>query len=458
MGAIPGNIDAGQSPPMTVPLRHFLVGLGFLLVGAAVGTLSTLGALSGHLSLAHVHLLLAGWVCVTIMGAMTQFVPVWSGVSLHSRTLSTVQLWVVTVGLGAFAAALLTGSYRWLPVGGGSMLLGFWVFVYNVGRTLAAARPWDVTERHFAIALGFFVLLTTLGVTLAVSFTHPILRGLPVTHGGVLGAHVTLAVYGAVLTTVFGALYQLGTMFTQSALHGVDLHIQRVEAYGYPIGVLALAGGRLFDVGVLARPGALLILTSVFGFGVLLARRLYEAQVPWTPMLSRYAVVAATMVGWSLWSAPYWLTDPLDPATRFGAPGAVHLLAFGLIGFVVLGTLYHIVPFIIWVHRYSDLLGLEDVPMIDDLYDDRLAATDFALLVVGLCLVVLTDVADLPTTVAIVGGVLVIAGIAVFLTNMLLVLHRHSPHTLAGILFERLATDSTESQAATDAEHHASRR
>ncbi|RQG94929.1 hypothetical protein [Natrarchaeobius chitinivorans] len=455
MGAILGNIDADQSPPLTVPLRHFLVGIGFLLVGAVVGPLSAIGVFSATLSLAHVHLLLAGWVCVTIMGAMTQFVPVWSAVELHSRRLAKTQLWIVTVGLAVFAIALLTGTYRWLPVGGVVMLLGFWVFVYNVGRTLASARPWDVTERHFAIALGFFVLLTTLGVTLAIGFVSPVFRSWPVSHGSVRLAHATLAVYGAVLTTVFGALYQLATMFTQSDLHGIDHAIQRLEEIGFPIGVVALAGGRLFEIGLVARVGGILILASVLGFGVLLARRLYEAQVPWTPMLSRYVVVATAMVLWPLWTGVYWVRDPLDPTTLFGAPGSVHLLAFGLIGFVVLGTLYHIIPFIIWVHRYSDLLGLEDVPMIDDLYDDRLAAADFALLTVGLGIVVLTDVISLPTTVSVVGGGAVIAGAAIFAANMVLVVRRHSPQPLLGILFDRFAVrgDGKQSQTGAESSH-----
>ena len=448
--AIPGTIDPDQSPPMTIPLRHFLVGLGLFLLGAVVGTASALDGLPGHTSLAHVHLLLAGWVCVTIMGAMTQFVPVWSGVGLHSRRLASAQLWVVTVGLVAFAAALLGGAYRWLPVGGGVMLLGFWLFVYNVGRTLAGARPWDVTERHFALALGFFVLLTALGLTLAVGYTHPLFADWPVSHGGVRQAHATLAIYGAVLTTIFGALYQLATMFTQSELHGVDEHLRRVEEYGFPVGVVALAGGRLFELLPLARLGGVLIVASVLGFGVILARRLLEAQVAWTPMLSRYAVVAASMIGWALWTAPYWVRDPLEPATLFGAPGAVHLLTLGLVGFVVLGTLYHVVPFIVWVHRYSDRLGLEDVPMIDELYDDRLAAVDFTLLLVGLGAIVAADAVRLPTAVSVAGGIAVTAGAAVFLANMLLVVRRHSPHTLPGVMFDRFALEDGRDRPPSD--------
>ncbi len=114
MSAIPGNLDTAQQPPMTVPLRHFSVALGFLFAGVGVGILLTVGAVSGLGQLAHVHLLLAGWICITIMGAMTQFVPVWSGTDLYSRRLASVQLVLVTVGLTGFAFAFILGVFVWL--------------------------------------------------------------------------------------------------------------------------------------------------------------------------------------------------------------------------------------------------------------------------------------------------------------------------------------------------------
>ncbi|MDX1745308.1 MAG: hypothetical protein R3324_05165, partial [Halobacteriales archaeon] len=408
MGVVPGNLDTARQPPMTVPLRHFLVGLGFLLAGLLVGTGIVLGVTAGFATLSHVHLLLAGWVCITIMGAMTQFIPVWSGTRLHSRRLSTLQLWLVTVGLLGFAVSLLGGHLSWLPVFGGTMLLGFWTFVYNIGRTLWTLPSYDVTERHFGLALGFFLLVTTLGFLLAVDFVHPLFAGLPISRADVVGSHATLAVFGAVLTTVLGALYQLATMFTQTELHGIDHQLRRIEEVAYPTGVVLVAAGRLASVALLARVGGVLVVVSLLGFGVILGRRLYETQVDWTPMLSRYSVVVPAMVLWAALALPVWLTDPLGRNTVFGAPGTVHLLVLGVVGFVVLGTLYHIVPFIIWVHRYSDRLGYEAVPMIEDLYDDRLAAVDFALLAGGTVVLVAADLLSLPSMVAALGGVSVL--------------------------------------------------
>ncbi|MDY6818806.1 MAG: hypothetical protein SVG88_09105 [Halobacteriales archaeon] len=440
MSIVPGTLETDQQPPMTVPLRHFVFGLGFLLLGVAIGLGIAIGLTPGWATLAHVHLLLVGWICLTIMGAMTQFVPVWSGVPLYSRRLAVVQLWPVVGGLVGFAASLLADSLPWLVVFGALMLVGFWIFVYNIGRTLWQVDEYDVTERHFIVALGFFLLLTPLGYLLAIDFSWPVFAGLPVSRVNVVGAHATLAVFGAVLTTVFGALYQLGSMFTQTELHGIDHPLQRVEETAYPIGVVSLAVGRLLDAGVIARIGGILIAGSVFGFGLILARRLYETQVEWTPMLTRYAVVVPLLALWSISALLTWIQQPLARTTWFGLQDGGHLLLFGVIGFVVFGTLYHIIPFIIWVHRYSEQLGFAEVPMIDDLYSSRIATIDVTLIGCGFLVLAGSEWVGSSSTLPSIAGVLVMLGSVLFVSNMLLVLRDHNPHSLGGVLFDSLSS------------------
>jgi len=438
MGAIPGNIETDQQPPMTLPLRHFVVGLGFLFGGALVGVGIAVDAIPGLGTLAHVHLLLAGWICITIMGAMTQFVPVWSGATLHSRRLASVQLTLVVVGLVGFVTGLVLNSLVWLIPFGGLMLAGFWTFVYNIGRTLFSLDSYDVTERHFLLSLGFFAVLTALGFLLAIDFTQPVFTTIDVNRPNVVATHVTFAVFGAILTTVYGALYQLGTMFTQTELHGIDEYLRPIEEVGHPVGVVLLAAGRLLDTVLVARVGGVLVLAAALAFSVILGRKLYEMQVAWTPMHTRYAIVVPGLAAWALITVPAWLRSPTAPDHLFGATGAVHLLVLGTIGFVVFGTLYHIIPFIIWVHRYSDLLGLEDVPMIDDLYNDRVATADATLLVSGTLVLVVVDLFEPPAVFQILGGGFVSLGIVIFTVNMLLVIRNHSPHSLSRILFGSL--------------------
>ena len=428
MAAVPDDVDTDTQPPLSIPLRHFVVALAFLLAGGVVGLADGLGLVTGLARAAHLHLVLVGFVCLTIAGAMTQFVPVWSGTNLHSNRLARAQLWLLAVGLGGLVVGFLGNRPSLLPAFGTFVLAGFWTLAYNVGRTLATARPFDVTEGHFAAALGFFVVLTPLGLLLAVGFVARPLAALPVTRGGVVAAHATLAVFGAVLTTVYGALYQLVPMFGQTELRGVDHTLRRVETVAHPTGVVVLAAGRLVGAAALARVGAALLLAGTAAFLVVLVRLLLSARARRTPMLTRYALLAPTGLGWVALAAPAWLRDPLGVAVRFGAPNTAHLLGLVFL-LVLLGTLYHIVPFLVWVHRYSDRLGFEAVPMIDDLYDDRLATADLVLVAAGGGLLGVGDLVG-RQFLAFVGGGALTTGLAVFVANLSLVLWRHAPSSL----------------------------
>ncbi|AEN05268.1 hypothetical protein Halar_1536 [halophilic archaeon DL31] len=423
MSHVPGAVDTEYQPPMAIPLAHFLVAIFFLLAGLGVGLLISLGALQGFATLAHIHLFLIGWVCVTIMGAMTQFVPVWSGVRLHSRRLAVLQLVLATLGLAGFAGALLTGTIRVFPVAGGLLAVGLWLFVYNIARSLPKPTAFDVTERHFALALAFFTLVPLLGLLLGIDLVVPLLGPWGIPRHAVVASHATLAVFGAVLTTIFGALYQLATMFTQTALHGVDQHLQRIEEFCYPLGVVLLAGGRLFSVQSVATLGGLLLLLGVAAFAAILLRRLVESRLGRTSMIDRYAVVGVAMVLWVLVTLPTWIDSPTRGASLFG--GSTPLLLFGVVGFTVFGSLYHIVPFIVWVHRYGDMLGYEPVPMVDELYTHRLASVDFWTLVAGTaCLVV--DSFGGPARLGPIGIVAISVGGLLFAVNIAIVVHEHA--------------------------------
>ncbi|WP_336337304.1 hypothetical protein [Haloarcula brevis] len=429
MSGIPADVDASAAPPMTIPLRHFVVALAYLVAGVGVGVA---GGRAGHL--AQVHLLLAGWVCLTIMGALTQFVPVWCGTDLHSHRLAATQLPLAAVGFAGLATGFLTATPALLPVGGAFALAGVWMLCYNVGRTLLDAAP-DVTAVHFGWALVFFAMVTAAGFVLAMDRAVGVLPLLGIGRHGLLLAHGTLAVFGAVLTTVAGALAQLAPMFTQADTGKVAAAAQRAETALYPLGVLALAGGRLVGSPALARLGAVLVAAGLGVVAALLARQLVGARVEWSPMLTRYGVAALSLCLWVGLTVPAWWADPLGYTGLLGQPATVLLV--GAVGFVVLGTLYHVVPFVVWVHRYSDRLGFEDVPMVDDLYDHRIAAGDGLGLSIAYVLLVSTQWRGMPEGTALVAGAAAFLGAVLFAGNLVAVLVEHGPQSLPALLTGR---------------------
>lgn len=83
-----------------------------------------------------------------------------------------------------------------------------------------------------------------------------------------------------------------------------------------------------------------------------------------------------TLVG--LWLASGWaLSEKLAARLAFGY-GVLAL--FGWVSVMIVGMTYKIVPFLVWHHRYSDLVGLRPVPPATQLLGALLPQTGFWLL------------------------------------------------------------------------------
>ena len=138
------------------------------------------------------------------MGAMTQFVPVWSGVSLYSRRLARRQLVLVTVGLLGFASGVTLGVFLLVAVGGAVMLAGFWVFVATIALTLGrepVPMVDDLYDHRLAVA-DWWALVAGSVLLLA---SRTVASG-PVTSSDVAGT-TTLAWAGGLFVTVGVVLF-----------------------------------------------------------------------------------------------------------------------------------------------------------------------------------------------------------------------------------------------------------
>ena len=429
MNVATADIDTDRQPPMGIPLCHFVVGLAFLVLGGLVGFGRAIGVVPGIAPAASAHLLVAGWVGLTIMGAMTQFVPVWSGVPLHSRRLARLQLPLAAIGLLGLVLALLTLRLGLAVAFAALAIAGFWLFSYNVARTLVRVERLEATLASFGLAIGCFLAATLLGGLLVVDYTVA-LFGSGVDRVAVIDAHVTLAVLGGVMLTVFGAIRQLITMFTGSEFDRVGRALLRVATVAYPIGLSSLVVGHLSSGRGFALVGGTVLVVATLGYTVALARPLARTTLPWTPLHAHYAVAIPAIGGWALYAASGWLADPLAPGRALGPPAAFELLAIGGVGFVVLGTLYHVIPFVVWFHAYSDRLGLEAVPTIDDCYSDRLASLEFLLVATGAVVVVLGASGTGSPIDPAIGWALLTAGFVCVAANMALVIARHAPGSI----------------------------
>jgi cbb3-type cytochrome oxidase subunit 1 len=116
--------------------------LGYFTLGMLLGLAMALDpTLMGRLRTAHVHVNLLGWVSMFIFGVAYHVLPRFTGQPLHSPRLADLHVVLANVGLVGMALGFaLHGPGPVVAVFGALETLGGLSFVYNVARTLLAAR------------------------------------------------------------------------------------------------------------------------------------------------------------------------------------------------------------------------------------------------------------------------------------------------------------------------------
>jgi hypothetical protein len=360
-GAPRGSLE--QAPPFALPGEHFAAALGWLALGAAglvvVAPDLARGGMFDPRAVAVAHCFTLGWITTSIFGALYQLFPVALGVPARSVQAGHRTFWALQAGV----ATLVAGTWFWVP----GLLVVAWVLLAAAVGGLA----WNllpqrrraprgrvigryVSAAHMALGLAMFVVLARIGAEFGLWDVERL---------GFLAAHVHLAAVGFATFTAMGVGSRLFPMFLLA--HG---HAERPLAWLGPVagaGLVALAAGELAAVRPLALAGGTVLAAGLAGY-VALVRDYYRHRVrrrlePGTAAaaLAVTFLAAAVALGlWVLWRPGF------DPrlAAAYGITGLA-----GWLTLLVAGMYQKIVPFLIWLHRFSARVGEPGVPRIADL-------------------------------------------------------------------------------------------
>ncbi|MBE8540290.1 hypothetical protein [Geoglobus acetivorans] len=374
-----------------LPLRFIYTGLIYLIVSSLAGIL---GLMEFPVRPLHSHMMLAGFVSLTIIGSMYQLVPTVTGTELKLRNLAEISYYLVNAGILLLIASFVSSVP--FSVSGMFYLAGAISFAVVVVVTLRYMRLKSPAVPFFVMSVAFYlagILYATLAFSGITSFS--------------IWAHSYILMAGWVGITTFGGLYELFPMLSLRKLRSTGLAYATlpmlifsvlVVSYGYHISEKSYVwlGKAVFSLAF-----TILVINLVL-------------------TLSRKSETPA----------------PLDisvkffiPALLFGLVGAFadlfgiewysvsHLYLVGWVTLTIIGAEYHIIPMISWMDKYSAKLGLEEVPMIADLFNESLAKILLLLSVVGALLIV-WDAGRL------FGGIILFAVFLLFTFDMIMVQRR----------------------------------
>jgi hypothetical protein len=373
------GIKPQNSPDLSLPLRYIIAAvIAFVLFATGVPLVAPdfMRTYDHPHVFALVHLAVLGWITMIMMGALYQLFPVALSARIHSVSLGKWNFWVYSVGVGGFVPSF----YLWWTPGialfGALAVGGVIHFVANMYRSYPSVKIWNAMAYYVLCALSWLTLTIAFGFVYALDEQFNWFDISPT----LLAAHAHLGLAGWLSLTLMGVSYKLMAMF--SLAHG---HSERLAYANLPIWNLGLAG--LVPSLVLAPHShiptifatILLLSATVFVSDMVLLlrhrRRKAISLEQWHAFVSFGSFLLAAVMGALMVAA--------GPPTSTWVVSYGYALLVGWFGFAIVGKYYKIVPFLLWVHRYSKQVGAKPVPLLRDMMDERLGYLSFAILLIG---------------------------------------------------------------------------
>ena len=337
-----------RAPPLAAPLRFFLTAPVFGILAGVLLLRSGADVFASRwtpAALALTHLVTAGFMLQIMLGAMLQILPVVAGANMAKplRVARFVHL-ATSVGALILVAALLSFSPLLFSLAALLLGLGVAVFVVACARSLWGVVSTSPTISGLKLSLVGLAVTVGLGVLLSLALIGTL--DLPVLQLTEIHLNWGFVAWGTILLAavayVVVPMFQLtpaypdwfGRGFAWSALLAVVLWTF-ADLGGWPLLAAALA------LLVVAAP------LLFFAITLLIQRRSKRARFDATQHYWRFALCSA-LAACSVWLASRYL--PTVAVTQewpllFGV-----LVLFGGFMSVMVGMLYKIVPFLIWLH------------------------------------------------------------------------------------------------------------
>jgi hypothetical protein len=356
------GLRTDQAPPLTVPTRFYLVApLALVAVGVLLMTAGP-AAFATRWSpwvLAVTHLLTLGYLGSILLGSLYQVIPVVAGVPVLSGTrVASAVLVAWVAGVAALVAAFLTNDTALFVVAPALLGAAFLGFGVPVGLALARAPTRNATVWGLRLAVaalvgvvgfGIHAALVRAGITTSRDYLLLVLRHAAL--GGLVWVGVLLV---AVSWQVVPMFYlappvprwsERPTLAAGLVLLLAVLILPMIAPNGLPLAALPAA---------VAIWGVHPWLTA----RAIVGRRRKRADFSLRFWLVGLAFGVLTL---GLYTVAVFATDPRW-ALALGWSAA-----FGWAGLIAHGMLSRIVPFLVWFHRFSPLVGKQPVPSMREL-------------------------------------------------------------------------------------------
>lgn len=399
------------APSVSLPLRFMLTGLGALIFAVGWIIVKPVILASYHYSqyvIAVTHLVVLGFICTVVMGAMYQLVPVALETKLYSERLAK---WQFVLHVSGFAGMVwMFNIWNMKQVGhfGSVLAVGGGLFVYNMARTLWRVPKWSFVATAITAALVWFSFTICVGLSIAAAkCVYEATEGLATTEGvkqvvgglrvvagivsrfdaiGAMHAHAHLGVVGFFVLLIVGVSYRLIPMFMLT-----EVQSKRRAALSILLLNLGLAGS---VVTILLRSPLKLLFAFIVVCGLALlgwelrvmVRARKRLMIDWG--LKTFLVAVGMLIPVCLLALVLsWPPLPMNQFFSMLENVYGFLGLFGVVTLAILGMLHKILPFLVWFGVYSPHVGRAQLPLTSHMVSERAQAAGLAAYLAALAII-----------------------------------------------------------------------
>ena len=377
------SIASAYSPPFRTVSKYFVAAIiSFVLLNLLL-LLNHSDIIGHHFNpkiLAITHIATLGWISMIIFGALFQLVPVVLEVKLFSEVLAEVQFWIYLIGVIGLVYCFWffeTGLY--MNISAILLNLAMFIFAFNIIMTFTKVKKWNITGLYLASAIFHLIVTAIAGLLLAINLGSPYIK---IDHLQYLNLHAHVAFIGWVSMVVMGVAYKLIPMFTLS--HGYSLKYANWAFWLINIGLLGIntifhyedTTFLYYIFTPMIALGILLFLIQVF----IIFKKRVRKKLDTGLKYSSYAFLMlglTTVLGIFIAFVDY--QNILNLTLIYG-----YMIIFGYLSMLIVGQMYKIVPFLVWYHKYSSKVGIEKVPMLKEMFNEKYAGYGLYLMIAAI--------------------------------------------------------------------------
>ncbi len=388
------SLVSAYAPPFKVIVKYFIAAaasfviLNFLLV---INYTAVNGFHFQPKILALTHIATLGWITMVIFGAMFQLVPVVLEVKLYSEKLAEIQFWIFLIGI----IGLVTGFWNFdtgihLTASAIILNIAILIFAFNIIVTMTKVKKWNITGYYLAAAIFYLITTGIAGLLLSINLGFPFIK---ISHLQYLNLHAHIAFIGWVSLVIMGVSFKLIPMFTLA--HDYSIKSGTIAFWLLNIGLLGISTVMHYqNLTIYFYISAGLIAAGIFFFliqmYIILKKRLRKkADVSIKFSKFAYMLLGITTL-FGLFITFTNISNEMNVTLIYG-----YLIIFGYISMLIVGQMYKVMPFLVWYNKYSSKVGIEKVPMLKDMFREKIAATGYYFMVTALAGVIFSFAAQI---------------------------------------------------------------